>query len=464
MKAPVVVIGSGVGGLAAALRLRSLGHEVVVCEAGESLGGLAAGLVAGGMTFDGGPYILLDRPGLEWACRRLEVPVEGPLTMRRILEPYQVSFGEEAPVRIHHDRDLTASELDTRWPGAGLRYRRFVTEMEKIYVRTSPLLYIPRPRPWQAWSSLPFLMRSLGSVLTRARLPSAVARALSIWTQVAGQDLSEAPAPMALVPALMHQVGAWYPSGGIRAIPEVLATLGHTRGIEFKTRARVKAVRCEGGRVTGVELADGTRIRALAVLSNSHGVGTYLDLVGGIQAKARTRLEKLPLQSPGVGAYLRVRRSAEPPYLRFHVPSERESCRLFVATAEVDPACERDGWSPARLVAPMSHHIAEREGESGQREYLARLLEEPWWKRGLAEYEVVATRVPAEWGRCHHLYRDSMNPVMTARFMRAGRIAHRSPYVRGLYFAGSSTHPGQWVSFCAISGIHAAEALHEDHR
>ena len=55
-----------------------------------------------------------------------------------------------------------------------------------------------------------------------------------------------------------------------------------------------------------------------------------------------------------------------------------------------------------------------------------------------------------------------MNPVMTARFMRAGRLAHRSPHARGLYLAGSSTHPGQWVSFCAVSGILAADLLHAD--
>jgi phytoene dehydrogenase-like protein len=55
-----------------------------------------------------------------------------------------------------------------------------------------------------------------------------------------------------------------------------------------------------------------------------------------------------------------------------------------------------------------------------------------------------------------------MNPVMTARFMRQGRLSHRSPWLRGLYLAGSSTHPGQWVSFCAISGVLAADRVVED--
>jgi phytoene dehydrogenase-like protein len=128
----------------------------------------------------------------------------------------------------------------------------------------------------------------------------------------------------------------------------------------------------------------------------------------------------------------------------------------------VNRGCGRDGWWPARLIAPLDQDEAQRLGVSGQRAVLQRLLEERWWRDAISDYEVLATRVPAEWGAEFHLYRESMNPVMTARAMRAGRLAHRSPWVERLYLAGSSTHPGQWVSFCAISGILAAEQLHRD--
>ena len=110
----------------------------------------------------------------------------------------------------------------------------------------------------------------------------------------------------------------------------------------------------------------------------------------------------------------------------------------------------------------MRHEEATRLGIEGQREYLNQLIEESWWREGVDDYRVVDTRVPSEWGTQFNLYRESMNPVMTAGFMRAGRLAHKSPYARGLYLAGSSTHPGQWVSFCAISGILAADDLLED--
>ena len=107
----------------------------------------------------------------------------------------------------------------------------------------------------------------------------------------------------------------------------------------------------------------------------------------------------------------------------------------------------------------MRYDQAEREGAEGQRAYLEKILAEDWWRAGVEKYRILATRIPAEWGAQFHLYRDSMNPVMTARFMRAGRLAHRSPYVRNLYLTGSATHPGQWVSFCAISGVLAADCL-----
>jgi phytoene dehydrogenase-like protein len=93
---------------------------------------------------------------------------------------------------------------------------------------------------------------------------------------------------------------------------------------------------------------------------------------------------------------------------------------------------------------------------------LDRILAEPWWRAGLDEVRVLGRRLPADWGAEFRLHRDSMNPVMTARLMRRGRIPHRSPWVRGLYLCGSSTHPGQWVSFCAISGVLAADLLHDD--
>ena len=61
----------------------------------------------------------------------------------------------------------------------------------------------------------------------------------------------------------------------------------------------------------------------------------------------------MPLQSPGVRAYLAIRGEPRPPYLRFFLPGGGQLCRLLIRPAVMDPAVEHDGWQPARLLAPM---------------------------------------------------------------------------------------------------------------
>jgi phytoene desaturase len=467
MSRSVVIVGAGMGGLSAALRLARLGFAVRVLEARPEAGGLASGCEYDGLAFDAGPYILLDRPGLEWAFDNLGLSLQEQVPLRRIEEVYEVSFAGGAPVRIDADLAQTAQGLEQTWPGSGRRYIDFIESIGRKYERLRPLQQVSHPGLLDlvrtgAWRHALFLLRSLHAVHAGTGLPEPVLDALAIWTHVAGQRAEEAPSPLAFVPALIHGVGCFYPAAGIRSIPQVLARAAAAAGVDFEYGTKVRAIRCEAGRARGVTTEKGAFIAADAVVADAGGVGVYLDLVDATPPAARERLQRLPLQSPGVCTYLAIKGDTRPPYLRFRLPGGGELCRLLIRPATLVPECVRDGWQPARLLGPMAYAQAQRDGPAGQREYLQRLLEEPWWREGVTDFRVLATRVPAEWGAQYHLYRDSMNPVMTAAFMRAGRLAHRSPYVRGLYLAGSSTHPGQWVSFCAVSGILAADRLRED--
>jgi len=458
------------GGLAAAVRMARRGFRVQVLEARQQAGGLASSIDINGFQFDAGPYILLDRNGLEWSFRALGLELSEMVPLTRLEEVYRVGWADGASVRFHHDLMKTAAGFESQWPGSGARYVNFVRSCVARYDALSPLLYKSHPGARdllsnRAWRHAPFLASSLGQVLHSAKLPRPVNDAIAIWTHIAGQDVEDAPSVMAFVPALFHTVGAYYPSGGIGRIPGALVEAAAAAGVEFVLGTRVARIRSESGRAVGVETAEDGFFPGDAIVSDSNGVGTYVELLQETPSQARHALEALPLQSPGAIAYLAVKPKPDSEYLRFHIPDSGGPCRLLAIPSSVRPGQgmdDLDGWSPARLIVPMGHSAAQTRGPAGQQEYLGQVMTESWWRELVSEYRILSTRTPCQWGTEFNLYRDSMNPVMTARFMRQGRLAHRSPWLKGLYLAGSATHPGQWVSFCAISGILAADKVCED--
>jgi diapolycopene oxygenase len=461
----VTIIGAGIGGLTTAIYLARRGFLVQVLEGRSETGGLASGFTLDGLSFDYGPYILQDRPGLEWTFQQLGEDLASHFELRKIEDIYTVNFPNGMRVSFYADLERTASEFEIQWPGAAKKYIAFVRHMEQIHHRLWTLAHTSNPRPADllpsgGWRNARFLLHSLERVLTQTGLPSEIVNAIGIWPHLAGQKLDEAPSPMAFVPALFHTVGSYYPMGGTRRVAQVLTQIALDSGVQLQLNCKVKKIRTEGNRIAALETEAGDIHKASIVVSNHGAIGTYVNLLDQ-PVKQQAELEKLSLQSPGVCAYLAVKRKPEPPYLRFSMVSGGEACRLFVSPGVPAPELQSDGWYPARLLSSMHHDEAEQ-GTTSQQRYLEKVLSEPWWQSLAGEYRVLTTQIPAEWHSRFNLYRGSMNPAMTGKFMRAGRMPHRSPYFTGLYFAGSSTHPGLGVSFSAISGILAAQCVMED--
>jgi phytoene dehydrogenase-like protein len=453
---PVVVIGAGVGGLAAATALARAGREVTLFEARPTGGGLASAVNVDGLRYDGGPYVLLDRPGLTWALERLNINVDA-LNLMPLDPVYEVSRPDAATVVFHRDAATTAEQIDKDWPGAGPKYERMVQRATSRYHALEPLLRSPDPRAAMmrhpgAWSAIPFLMRSLEQVMRAEDLPEPVVDALTIFTHVAALTRAEAASTMALVPALVHHAGAWRPEHGIAAIPEAMEDAARGAGVDIQYGTPVEQITTSAGRVTGV-VTNGERIATHTVVSDV-GLATYLSLLDEMP-HSMGKLRHWPLQSPGVCAYLTIRpREPHPTHrLQFRLPGGGETCRLLVA-----PAADENGLIRARLIVPMRHADAEDLDGDAQHAFLEQVVAEPWWRDNFTDVEVHASRTPNDWGQEFSLYGNAMNPSMTAKLMRSGRLQQRSR-VEGLFITGSATHPGQWVSFCAISGVLAAQAV-----
>src|SRR5205085_6840424 len=139
------IIGAGVGGLVAAIYLARQGVSVRIFEAGSTTGGLASGFTFDGFSFDYGPYILLDRPGLEWAFRQLGEELTNHVELRKVEDIYEVNFPDDTVVSFHSGLEQTSAEFEKRWPGSAGKYTAFVQHATRVYERLSPLLHISLP-------------------------------------------------------------------------------------------------------------------------------------------------------------------------------------------------------------------------------------------------------------------------------------------------------------------------------
>ena len=455
-------------------------------EAQDTLGGLASSLTlplagaqaAGSLTFDAGPYVLLDKPGLERAFAQLGMSLEDIGRLHRLDPVYSVHSSEGgAPIVIAADLDETAASFESRWPGSGDAYRRFVRDTWRVHQDLRPMLEQSRPSPLSllrmgAGKHIPFLLSSAGRILRRSGLPQKLQDALAIWTHIAGQDVDRAPSPLCMVPAICHRVGAYVPLGGTRAIAEALVRRARQLGVELRCQTKVRSIESQQGHASAVRCGDGQVVQGDVVISGVGAHATYDKLIpAAVSDRKLKAMRKLPLQSPGVCAYIAARSNdLKPHYLRFKLAGNGQLCRSLVDTGALQAASETvsektdasNGWRALRLIAPMRHAEAEAMSERDQERWLEELLAEPWWQGPYQDMRVLQLRTPASWGRHYSLYKNAMNPTMTASFMRRGRFPHSSPHLKSLYLCGSSTHPGQWMSFCALSGIIAADlALQE---
>jgi phytoene dehydrogenase-like protein len=266
--------------------------------------------------------------------RQLGYDLEQTLTMKRIERIYEVvDPSRRTRVGIFDSARRTAQGFEDSGVLKASTYIRFVERMQKAHMQLAPLQHTSRPNVWKllthgAGRQIPFLLKSLHQVFHEADIDGPVRDALGIWTHIAGQDLHQAPSPLALIPGIVHSQGCYLPEAGIREIPRQLAEFARQRNVDLHLSARVKKIEVRDHRVTGVKLDAGEVVAADAVISNISAIGTYAHLLD-TDADRLARLKAIPLQSPGFCVYLRCKGTPPDFYLRFLLNGK--TCTAFVS-------------------------------------------------------------------------------------------------------------------------------------
>ncbi|MEM1436215.1 MAG: phytoene desaturase [Pseudomonadota bacterium] len=284
-QAQAIVIGSGFGGLAAAVRLGSRGYRVTVCEQLDAPGGRAYVYRQDGFTFDAGPTIVTAPFLLEelWelAGRRLADDVE-----LKALDPYyRIRFHDGTHFDYHNDPQAMRAEI-ARFSEADLEgYDRFLEASAKLYkVGFDELLHVSFESLWTMVKTLPALISTqfyrsvydmVGSYIKHPKLR----QVFSFHPLLIGGNPMSTTAIYALIAHLERSHGVHYAMGGTGNLVQGLVNLIDGQGGEVRCSAPVAEVLVEQGRAAGVRLKSGEELRADVVVSNADSATTYKHLV-----------------------------------------------------------------------------------------------------------------------------------------------------------------------------------------
>ncbi len=479
----VVVVGAGLGGLSAAMRLAGAGRKVTVLER-ESIPGGRAGrfdveTAAGAYRFDTGP-IVLTMPDLIRDCfDALGETMEDWLTLLPVDPLYRAFYADGSSLDVHADVPAMAAEIErVIGPDEAAGYLRYVDFVSKMY-RYEMKDFIDRN-----YNLFTVVTRDLASLVAlggfRKLAPKVrqylkdprTERIFSFQAMYAGLSPYDALAIYAVIAYMDSVAGVFVPAGGMHAIPTAMAAACERHGVEFRYDTEVARVERDGSRAVAVITADGERIPCDAVVLNPDLPVAYRDLLG-VEPWTVKRLSYSP------SCYLMLAGSnASYEHIAHHNIHFGQSWKgvfedliakrrlmsdpsiLVTNTTRADATLAPAGKQIYYVLFPtpnLDAAIDWRTEGPRYREQVLRVLEERGYTGFGDAIEVERVTTPLDW--------QAMGLERGTPFASAHTLAQSGPFRPGnmwgenVVFAGSGTRPGVGVPPVLISGRLAAERI-----
>jgi phytoene desaturase len=468
-----VVIGSGFGGLAAAIRLGARGYRVTVLERLDQAGGRAAVFRQDGFTFDAGPTIITAPFLFEELWQLCGRTLSDDVELRPLDLFYRILFDDGTRFDCRADGEAMKREVARLAPGDVAGYERFMRYSEEIFrIGFEQLGDVPFDRVADMARVAPDLLRLgglrsvYGAVAKYVRHPH-LRFALSFHPLFVGGNPFTTTSIYCLISFLERRWGVHFAMGGTGALVRGLVRLIQGQGGRMRYGAEVEEILVAAGRATGVRLASGETIAADIVVSNADASWTYQKLLGKVPRKRWTD-RKLDRSRQSMSLFVwyfgTKRRYDDVPHHTILLgPRYRELIRdifdrkiladdfslyLHRPTA-TDPSLAPDGCDAFYVLSPVPH-LDSGTDWAVQAEPYRRAIEQRLSQTllpGLGD-QIVTSRLftPQD-------FRDRLLSVKGAAFGLEPvltqsawfRPHNRSEDVERLYLVGAGTHPGAGV-------------------
>jgi phytoene desaturase len=488
----VVVIGAGIGGIAAAAHLARRGMHVTVLEKNSRPGGRCDAFSREGHSFDVGPTLFVMPHLFEAEFKALGVSIHELLDLQRVDPTYRLVFDDGSGISLTSDLKRMHDQLEAIEPGSFngfLRYldegnrhyniateklvnRNFRTAGEFFALQNVPLVHTVKPLvPHYA---------HMAHYFKTARLKSA----FTFQDVYMGLSPFEAPATFSMMSYTELAHGAWYPKGGMFQVVEALMTLARQAGVEFEFDASVEKIDVNGNKAKGVILDDGRRLEADVVIANADLPYVYNHLLPDKPLADEMRRKRYSCST--ISFFWGVDKPFEQlgPHTLFLADDYRENFTSIIrdlglpanpslyihAPARLDPSKAPQGQDTLIAIVPVGHL-----DETGDQDWesLRDQAREAVFKRlallGITDLEAhlkfEVSYNPLSWRKRYNLMKGATHGL-SHNLLQLGYMRPHNRHARynNLYFVGASTHPGTGVPTAMVSARLAAERIMDENK
>lgn len=487
-----IVIGAGVAGLAAAIRLQVMGYTVTVYEKNDYPGGKLSHFEIDGYQFDAGPSLFTRPQLIEELFAFAGEPIEEYFSYERVPIACNYFYEDGTVISAYADHEKFAAELQakTNEPAenlhkylnksaaaynniAGIFLQYSLHKMQTLF--KAPIFKAIQTVKW------PYLFHSLHKYNQRAFQSPKLVQLFNRYATYNGSNPYKAPAMLSLIPHLEHNEGTFYPKGGMISITNALYRLALKKGVQFNFGTAVEKIIHTQGAVKGVVI-NHANYEADIVVSNMDVYFTYQQLLGDPFKAAKVL--KQERSSSAFIFYWGINKSF--PQLDLHniffsneyekefeslfktkIPFEDPTVYINI-TSKREPSVQapfgKENWfvmvnAPANT--GQDWNMIQSFYKNAIIKKLNRILGEDITP--LIEVEELLSPVTIESKTASYkgsLYGTSSNSK-TAAFMRHPNFSNTT---KGLYFVGGSVHPGGGIPLCLSSAAIMANLVGEQHK
>ncbi len=483
------MIGAGLGGLAAAIRLAQRGVRVSVLEKNATPGGKMNIHRGGGYSFDTGASLLTMRHTVEDLFRSAGRDAARYLDIQPLDPICRYRWPDGAQLDISTDLSRTENAIREIAPEDVAGFRRFLDDARRKYevaertflaysLNDLPQLLRPRyARDLAVISS----WRTLATHVRRYFRSPYLRQLFNRFATYNGSSPYRTPATFALIPYVELGLGAWYIRGGMYKLPAALTRLAGELGVEIRTNTEVEKIVIEKGRARGVRLASGEELWSDAVVANSDALETYGRLIERPARRIYTdrRLARLEPSCSGFVLLLGVARRYEelahhniffsrdyPAEFRALFDELRPASEptVYVCAASRTDASQAPAGHENLFVlvnAPATSERTRWDKESAPyRDLIVKMLEGYGMRDLNAAIDYERRITPEDFRQTYGAHRGAIYGISSNKWASAFlRPANKARDIEGLYFAGGTTHPGGGIPLVLLSGKMAAELV-----